>query len=132
MVEPDLDPIALVDDEPPTPLPPSPTKPVMGSVPGAPAAPAAPPASKIRAFSVAASHQHNVNYKRKTNVTGNGICRLRTFHGRLSDEGLAFMDDKVNDWLDANPDIEVKFVTTSIGMYDGKIKEPALIVNVWY
>jgi hypothetical protein len=141
MVEPDLDPIALVDDEPPTPLPPAPIKPLMPgapAVPGAIGAPVAPgaaqpaQASKIRAFSVAASHQHNINYKRKTNVTGSGICRMRTFHGRLSDEGLAFMDDKINEWLDANPDIEVKFVTSTIGMYDGKIKEPALVMNVWY
>jgi len=43
-----------------------------------------------------------------------------------------FLDDKVNEWLDTHLDVEVKHVTTAIGMYDGKIKEPALIVNIWY
>ena len=42
------------------------------------------------------------------------------------------MDDKINEWLDAHPEIEVKFVTTAVGPYEGKIKEPALVMNVWY
>ena len=71
-------------------------------------------------------------YKRRTNCNGTGACRVRSFHGRLSDEGMAFMDDKINEWLDAHPDIEIKHVTTTVGMYDGKIKEQALVVNVWY
>jgi hypothetical protein len=87
--------------------------------------------SKIRAFSVPGSHAEK-NYKRKTAQNGQGACRVRTFHGRMSDEGLAYMDDKINQWLDDHPEIEVKVVTSSIGMYEGKIKEPALILNVWY
>jgi hypothetical protein len=91
----------------------------------------APPTSKIKAFGIAgqrAEHQ----WKRKTYTTGQGACRIRTFHGRLSDEGMAYMDEKINEWLDNHPDVEVKTVTTTIGQYEGKIKEPALIVNVWY
>ena len=71
-------------------------------------------------------------FKRKCNITGTGACRVRSFHGRLSDEGLAFMDGKINEWLDSHPEIEVKTVTTTVGMYDGKIKEEALVVNIWY
>jgi outer membrane biosynthesis protein TonB len=71
-------------------------------------------------------------FKRKPHVSGLGACRVRSFHGRLSDEGLAFMDGKINEWLDAHPEIEIKNVTTTVGMYDGKIKEEALVVNVWY
>jgi len=71
-------------------------------------------------------------FKRKTHTTGTGACRVRSFHGRLSDEGLAFMDGKINEWLDAHPEIEIKTVTTTVGMYDGKIKEEALVVNIWY
>jgi hypothetical protein len=91
----------------------------------------APPTSKIKAFGVAGMHQEH-KYKRPTHATGHGACRVRSFHGRLSDEGMAYMDDKINEWLDKYPDIEVKIVTTSIGQYEGKIKEPALVVNVWY
>jgi hypothetical protein len=45
---------------------------------------------------------------------------------------LEYLDDSVNKWLDAHPEVEVKFVTSTVGMYDGKIKELALILNVWY
>jgi len=31
--------------------------------------------------------------------SGQGACRVRSFHGRLSDEGMAYMDDKINEWL---------------------------------
>jgi len=106
-----LDPISLVDDfdassDSPTP-------------------------SKIKAFGVAGMTQAHT-YKRPTHATGQGACRVRSFHGRLSDEGMAYMDDKINEWLDSHPEIEVKIVTTSIGQYEGKIKEPALVLNVWY
>ena len=106
-----LDPISLVDDfdassDSPTP-------------------------SKIKAFGVAGMTQQHT-YKRPTHATGQGACRVRSFHGRLSDEGMAYMDDKINEWLDSHPEIEVKIVTTSIGQYEGKIKEPALVLNVWY
>ncbi len=119
--EPDLDPIALVEDTPPTPLP------------GQPAGAASQqPTSKIRAFSVAGTHVSQHQYKRQPNVTGQGATRVRTFHGRLSDEGMAFMDDKINEWIDNHPEIEIKFVTTCIGLYEGKIRDQALVVNIWY
>jgi hypothetical protein len=110
--DPNLAPLSLVDE----PAPP----------PGTAA-----PVSKIKAFGVAGIHAQHT-YKRPTTATGTGAVRVRTFHGRLSDEGLAFMDDKINEWLDQHPEIEVKFASTSIGQYEGKIKEPALIMNVWY
>jgi hypothetical protein len=91
----------------------------------------APPTSKIKAFGVAGMHQDKT-YKRKTYATGQGACRVRSFHGRLSDEGMDYMDSKINEWLDNHAEIEVKMVTTTIGQYEGKIKEPALVVNVWY
>ena len=121
----DLEPLTLVDEIAASPVAPA----------GAPAAApgtAAPFVSKIKSFSVAQDRAHMTKFTRPTTVTGRGASRLRTFHGRLSDEGLAYLDDKVNEWLDTHPDIEVKFCTTTVGQYDGKIKEPALIVNVWY
>ena len=90
-----------------------------------------PTPSKIKAFGVAGMTTART-FKRQTHATGQGACRVRSFHGRLSDEGMQYMDDKINEWLDAHPDIEVKIVTTSIGQYEGKIKEPALVLNVWY
>lgn len=96
-----------------------------------PAAGGEQPKSKIMAFGVR-DVAHGQDYKRHAPVTGRGAVHLRTFHGRLSDEGLQFMDDKINEWLEAHPEIEVKFATTTVGMYEGKIKDLALIVNIWY
>jgi hypothetical protein len=77
-------------------------------------------------------HGHTQTFKRATSVTGHGAIRVRSFHGRLSDEGLAHMDRSINEWLDQHPDIEIKNVTTTVGQWEGKFKEPALIVNVWF
>jgi len=92
---------------------------------------AAPTQSKIKAFSSAVGHAAHA-WKRQPTVTGHGAIRVRSFHGRLSDEGMEFMDNKINEWIDEHPDVEVKLVTTTIGTYEGKIREPALVVNVWY
>ena len=35
-------------------------------------------------------------------------------------------------WLDAHPEVEVKFVTSTVGIFEGKMREPALILNLWY
>jgi hypothetical protein len=72
------------------------------------------------------------DWKRKTTSTGTGACRVRTFHGKLSDQGLEYIDEAINVWLDGHPEIDIKFVTTNVGMFDGKFKDLALIVNVWY
>ena len=91
--------------------------------------PAAAPASKIK-FG-AEVHRHH-DWKRPHVKGGMGACRVRTFHGKLSDQGLEYIDEAINMWLDANHDIDIKFVTTNVGMFDGKFKDLALIVNVWY
>ena len=79
----------------------------------------------------AASVRHQDSWKRKTNLTGNGATHVKSFHSRLNAEGMAIMDDQINKWLDDHPDYEVKLVTSSIGEWQGKIKEEYLIVHVW-
>lgn len=92
---------------------------------------AEPPKSKIHGITAANSlAQHN--YKRPTHYNKTGAVRMRTFHCRLSEQGVEYLDQIVNDWLESHPDVEVKFVTSTIGMWDGKLKEPTLILNVWY
>ena len=71
-------------------------------------------------------------YKRPMHYNKTGAVRMRTFHCRLSEQGVEYLDQLINDWLEQHPDIEVKFVTSTIGMWDGKLKEPTLILNVWY
>jgi hypothetical protein len=90
-----------------------------------------PPKSKIHGISsVNALAQHT--YNRPTHSNKTGAVRMRTFHCRLSEQGIEYLDQIINDWLESHPDFEVKFVTSTIGMWDGKLKEPTLILNVWY
>jgi len=90
------------------------------------------PASKIRLTGGGDKHTYT-RFKRTAHVAGNGACRVRSFHGRLSDDGLAFMDDKINEWLDNHPEIEVKMVNCVVGPLEGKVTgERALFVTVWY
>ena len=71
-------------------------------------------------------------WKRQLKQGTTGACRVRTFHGKLSDQGLEYIDEAINVWLDDHPEIDIKFVTTNVGMFDGKFKDLALVVNVWY
>lgn len=89
------------------------------------------PKSKIHNITAANSLVAH-NYKRTTHLNKTGAVRMRTFHCRLSEQGVEYMDQSVNDWLENHPDIEVKFTTSTVGMWDGKLKEPTLILNVWY
>lgn len=84
---------------------------------------------KITAFGV--DKKHEDDWSRTPNTTGTGAIHVRTFHGKLTDDALRYLDQSINEWLDAHPQYEVKFVTTSVGILTGKIKEPHLICQVW-
>ena len=88
--------------------------------------------SKIRTFEQKlGAGRHEDKWHRTPNVTGSGAIHVKSFHCRLTGDSLGFLDQQINEWLDAHPQYEVKLVTTSIGMWSGKLKEPNLIVNVW-
>ena len=91
-----------------------------------------PPASKIRTFDQKLmSARHEDKWQRTPNATGHGAIHVKSFHCKLTEESLHYLDQQVNEWLDAHPQYEVKFVTTSIGEWTGKLKEPNLILQVW-
>lgn len=88
--------------------------------------------NKIRTFEQKlGSARHEDKWTRTPNVTGSGAIHMKSFHCRLTGDSLEFLDQQINEWLDAHPQYEVKLVTTSVGMWSGKLKEPNLIVNVW-
>ena len=91
----------------------------------------APAVSKIRQLGDMGGHKKH-SFTRALKPGGAGVCRVRTFHAKLSDQGLEYLDDAINVWLDQHPEIDVKFVTSNIGLFDGKFKDLALIMNVWY
>ncbi|NLF32690.1 MAG: hypothetical protein GX591_17580 [Planctomycetes bacterium] len=87
--------------------------------------------SKIQAIGQGALHAAATQFKRPVNVTGAGATRCRIFHSKISPVPMEYLEKLINEWIDSS-DIEVKFVSQSVGMLEGKRAEPALIVSVWY
>lgn len=75
--------------------------------------------------------RHEDDWKRSPNVTKTGAIHVRSFHCKLTGDALENLDRQVNEWLDAHPQYEVKFVSTTVGEWTGKLKEPNLIMQVW-
>ena len=97
--------------------------------PSATGAPVAP--RKIQTFEQRLGRRHEDSWERSPNVTGTGAIHCKSFHCKLTGDSLEFLDQQINEWLDNHPQYEVKHVTTSIGTWTGKLKEPNLIVTVW-
>jgi hypothetical protein len=85
--------------------------------------------NKIRAFET--KRRHEEEWSRTPNTTGTGAIHVKTFHCKLTDDALRYLDQTINEWLDAHPQYEVKFVTSSVGIISGKLKEPHMICQVW-
>ncbi len=86
-------------------------------------------AKEIRTFDQ--HHAYKENWRRKPNATGTGAVHVRTFVSKLRLDAIEHLDQQVNDWLDQHPDYEVKFVTASVGVLTGKLKEEAIFMSVW-
>lgn len=88
------------------------------------------PATKIR--HALAEKRHEDNWNRTPNTPGTGAIHVRTFRAKLSDDGISYLDQQINEWLDAHPQYEVKMVNTAIGEWSTKLgKEPGIVVSVW-
>lgn len=89
----------------------------------------------IRSFSEGSTlgGQHkDSNFRRPISAPTEPATRCRTFHGKLTDAGLSHMDDIINEWLDSHPDLFIKSCTSTVGVFEGKSKEPHLLVTVFY
>lgn len=125
-------PLYSQEDAPgPRPVTPPPTSGPAASAPRASAPADEPAVSKIRAFEQKLGMRHEDSWSRSPNVTGTGAIHVKSFHAKLTGDSLAFLDQQINEWLDAHPQYEVKLVTTTIGEWSGKLKEPNLVINVW-
>jgi hypothetical protein len=95
--------------------------------------PPPPPPPKIQAFEQKlGGRKHEDTWNRTPNVTGKGAIHVKTFHCKLNDDAIGFLDQQVNEWLDAHPQYEVKLVASNVGDFTGKLgKEAHLIVTVW-
>ena len=140
----DEEPIALEGDDEPIsleeaarPVAPAPPRlpaagPSGGAAPAASQAGMISPASKIKFYAGGDKHTYT-KFKREPHSSIMGATRVRSFHGRLSDDGLAYTDDKINEWLDNHPEVEIKHVNCLVGPLEGKVTgEQGLIVVIWY
>ena len=91
---------------------------------------------EIRSFggdSITAPAVHDDSRYKRPLLKGSGATRCRTFHAKLSDGAISFMTEQINEWCDSNPDIQIKFCTSAIGLFEGKQhQEPNLILTVFY
>ncbi len=88
-----------------------------------------PSGREIRTFGP--TQRHEEQWNRTPNTTGQGAIHVRTFVAKLRLDAIEHMDQQVNEWLDANPQYEVKFVTSAVGELLGKTKEAAVFLSVW-
>lgn len=74
----------------------------------------------------------DLQYKRPLQPDSPAASRCRTFHCRLSEGAVDFMTNQINEWLDNNDEISIKFVSSTIGLFEGKHTEQNLIMTVFY
>lgn len=65
-------------------------------------------------------------------LDGPYATRCRTFHCKLVDSSITNLNDQVNEWIDAHPEVQVKFASTTVGVVEGKHNDPHLIVTLFY
>jgi hypothetical protein len=58
--------------------------------------------------------------------------RCKTFHCKLADGPIAYLCEQINEWVDSDEKIEIKFATSTIGVVEGKHVDPHLILTVFY
>ncbi len=61
-----------------------------------------------------------------------GAIRCRIFHAKLNDGALQFVQDQINNWIDQNPEVDIKQLNTNVGVVEGKSSEPHLIITLFY
>lgn len=91
--------------------------------------------TKIRSFaegSTLAGAHKETGFNRPLAGVNEPATRCRTFHGKLTQAGLGHMDEQINEWLDAHPDIYIKTSSSSVGIFEGKNKEPHLLLTLFY
>ena len=71
-------------------------------------------------------------FKRRLDPRSPFATRCRTFHAKLSEGAVVYMNEQVNQWVDSSRDVNIKFATSTIGTFEGKHADPHLIVTIFY
>jgi hypothetical protein len=99
---------------------------LMGSDDGA-----AQPSSVVRAVGGVGTKDER-QYKRPLAGKNEGATRCRTFHAKLAAGAIVYLDDQINEWIDGHPEVFIKTVSTTVGLFEGKHQEPHLMVTIFY
>jgi len=71
-------------------------------------------------------------FRRALEPDKGGAIRCRMFHCKLSQAAMDFMFNQINEWLDSNENIRLKFVNANIGPFEGKHTEQNLFITTFY
>ena len=71
-------------------------------------------------------------FKRHLQHNECGAIRCRIFHAKLNDGALQFLQDQINNWIDQNPEVDIKHLNTNVGVVEGKSSEPHLVITLFY
>jgi hypothetical protein len=92
------------------------------------------PSAQIHGFSGAEmlAQAAEREFKRALLHDTQAATRCRTFHCKMTDASFANLNEQINEWVDENEDIEIKFALSNIGVVEGKHADPHLIITVFY
>ncbi len=94
------------------------------------ASPAIKPFASTDLVTPPSATQHK--FKRHLQHNECGAIRCRIFHAKLNDGALQFLQDQINDWIDQNPEVDIKHLNTNVGVVEGKSSEPHLVITLFY
>ena len=80
----------------------------------------------------AAVHKKSHALKRPLVPGTQQATRCKTFHCKMSEGAVAYLNDQINEWVDGHEDVTIKFATSSVGVFEGKHSEQHLVVTVFY
>jgi len=90
------------------------------------------PSTQVRAFGAAAMQAQEPEYQRPLLKDTARATRCRTFHCKMSDASFRHLNLQINEWVDAHPEVEIKFALSNVGVVEGKHADPHLIVTIFY
>ena len=76
--------------------------------------------------------ERRTDYRRALSRDPALATRCRVFHCRLNEASIRNMEEQINQWIDGNEDICIKFSNSSVGTFEGKAADPHLILTVYY
>ena len=71
-------------------------------------------------------------FARPLDPKARGATRCRTFHSKITEGAIEFLNNQINEWLDKHENIVIKFSDSVIGPFEGKHTEPNLIITLYY